>query len=388
MNKFNFYNPTNIIFGEGSISKLNELINQYGKNIMIAYGGGSIKKNGIYNDVINTLKEQNKNIFELSGIMPNPRLEKVYEGIKICKENNIDFILAIGGGSVIDCSKAIAIGAKTDRDVWTSFYKKGEECFDAIPLGTILTISATGSEMNNGSVITNWETHEKLCYTTKYMAPKFSILDPTYTYSLPREQIIYGSVDIIAHVFEQYFSYPDESNVSDSLAEGIIKTVIENLEIALENPTDYNARSNLMWASTMALNDVIRMGKEPDWNSHSIEHALSGIYDIPHGAGLAIVFPSWMKYVYKKAPDKFKRYAINIWKVNPQNKTDEEIALEGINKTKEYFSKIGAPVSLKEVNIPKEQIDEIAEIANINGNGSYMKLYKNDVKEILLGALE
>lgn len=388
MNKFEFYNPTKIIFGENSINKLNELIRPFGKNVMITYGGGSIKKNGIYDSVIDILKFENKNIFELSGITPNPKLDKVYEGIKLCKENNIDFILAVGGGSVIDCSKAIAVGSKIDKDVWDAFYKNKEVCKDAIPLGTILTISATGSEMNKGSVITNWETHEKLSYKTDYMFPKFSILDPTYTYSLPREQIVYGSVDILAHVFEQYFSYPDESNVSDDLAEGIMKTVIENLEIALENPTDYNARSNLMWASTMALNDIIRMGKEQDWNSHSIGHILSGLYDIPHGATLAVIFPNWMKHVYKNAPNKFRRYAINIWNIDPADKSDEEISLEGINKTREYFSKIGAPVTLKEVNVPKEDIDKIAKMFNFDGKGSYMKLYKEDVREILINAID
>ena len=388
MDKFEFYNPTKIVFGENSINKLSELIKPFGENIMLAYGGGSIKKNGIYNSVIDILKSENKNVFELNGITPNPRLEKVYEGIKICKENNIDFILAVGGGSVIDCSKAIAVGAKTDKDVWEAFYKNKENCIDAIPLGTILTISATGSEMNKGSVITNWETHEKFSYKTEYMFPKFSILDPIYTYSLPKEQIVYGSIDILAHVFEQYFSYPDESNVSDNLAEGIIKTVIENLEIALENPSNYNARSNLMWASTMALNDVIRMGKEQDWSSHGMGHILSGIYDIPHGATLSIIFPNWMKHVYKNAPNKFKKYAINIWNINPEGKTDEEIALEGINRTKEYFAKIGAPVTLKDVNISKEDIDNIVEMSNFNGSGSYRKLYKDDVREILLKAAE
>ena len=388
MNKFEFYNPTKIVFGENSINKLSELIKPFGENIMLAYGGGSIKKNGIYNSVIEILKSENKNIFELSGITTNPRLDKVYEGIKICKENNIDFILAVGGGSVIDCSKAIAVGAKTDKDVWEAFYKNKENCIDAIPLGTILTISATGSEMNKSSVITNWETHEKLSYKTEYIFPKFSILDPIYTYSLPKEQIVYGSIDILAHIFEQYFSYPDESNVSDNLAEGIIKTVIENLEIALENPSNYNARSNLMWASTMALNDVIRMGKEQDWNSHEMGHILSGLYDIPHGATLAIIFPNWMKHVYKNAPNKFKRYAINIWNINPVGKSDEEIALEGINKTQEYFAKIGAPVTLKDVNVSKEDIDKIVEMSKFNGSGSYKKLYKDDVKEILLKAVE
>lgn len=385
MNQFEFFNPTKILFGENAIGNLANQIKEY-KNILFTYGGGSIKKNGIYDKVIGILGQENKNVFELSGIMPNPRKEKVYEGIEICKTNDIDFILAVGGGSVIDCSKAIAIGAKTDKDFWKAFYLDWEECTGGIPLGTILTLSATGTEMNAGSVITDWENHVKTNYGTDYMYPKFSILDPTYTYSLPKEQTIYGSIDILAHVFEQYFSIPDESNLSDNLSEAIIKTVIDNLEIAIENPNDYNARSNLMWCSTMALNGIIGLGKEQDWNSHQIEHALSAIYDIAHGAGLAIVFPNWMKYVYKKAIGKFKRYAIAIWNVDAANKTDEEIALEGINKTKEYFSKIGAPVALREVNIPKEDIDKIVENVILTGEGSYLKPTKEDVKNILISA--
>lgn len=385
MNQFKFFNPTKIIFGENAIDNLTSQIKKY-KNILFTYGGGSIKKNGIYDKVITILKQENKNIFELSGIMPNPRKEKVYEGIEICKTNDIDFILAVGGGSVIDCSKAIAIGAKTDKDFWKAFYLDWEECTDGIPLGTILTLSATGTEMNAGSVITDWENNIKTNYSTDYMYPKFSILDPTYTYSLPKEQTIYGSIDILAHVFEQYFSVPDESNLSDNISEAIIKTVIDNLEIAIENPNDYKARSNLMWCSTMALNGIIGLGKEQDWNSHQIEHALSAIYDIAHGAGLAIIFPNWMKYVYKKAIGKFKRYAIAIWNVDIANKTDEEIALEGINKTREYFSKIGAPVTLREVNIPKEDIEKIVENVILTGEGSYLKPTKEDVKNILFSA--
>jgi len=386
MNSFNFYNPTQIFFGENSIKNLAKSIKDY-QNILLAYGGGSIKRNGIYDNVISILKAENKNIFELSGITPNPRIEKVYEGIKICKENDIDFILAVGGGSAIDCAKAVAIGSKTDKDFWQAFYLDWEKCTDGTPLGTILTLSATGTEMNSGSVITDWENHVKTNYGTKYMAPKFSILDPIYTYSLPKEQTIYGSIDILAHVFEQYFSTPDKSNLSDDLAEGIIKNVIENLETAIEKPEDYIARSNLMWCSTMALNGIIGLGKNQDWNSHQIEHSLSGLYDIAHGAGLAVVFPAWMKYVYKNGINKFKRYAINIWNVDTENKTDDEIALEGINKTKEYFSKIGAPVTLGELNIPKEDIEKIATTALVNGDGSYVKIYRKDVEEILKYAI-
>ena len=241
--------------------------------------------------------------------------------------------------------------------------------------------------MNAGSVITDWNTHIKTNYATDYMYPKFSILDPTYTYSLPKEQTVYGSIDILAHVFEQYFSAPDESNLSDDLSEAIIKNVIDNLEVAVNNPNDYIARSNLMWCSTMALNNIIGLGKVQDWNSHQIEHALSGIYDIPHGAGLAIVFPNWMKYVYKRAIGKFKRYAINIWNVDTNNKTDEQIALEGIEKTKEYFSKLGAPVTLKEVNIFEEDIDKITQTVILTGEGSYLVPDKKDVENILRSSL-
>lgn len=383
MNEFTFHNSTKIIFGENAIKNLANEMKPYGKNILLAYGGGSIKKNGIYDKVIGILNAENKNVFELSNIMPNPRKEKVYEGIKICKEKNVDFILAVGGGSVIDCAKAISVGAKTDKDFWKAFYINHEVATQAIPLATILTLSATGTEMDAGSVITDWETHIKTHYSSQMISPKFSILDPTYTYTLPTEQTIYGSVDILAHVFEQYFSSPEESNLSDNLSEAIIKNVIENLEIAINEPTNYIARSNLMWCSTMALNGIIGLGKDQDWNCHRIEHALSGIYDIAHGEGLAILFPAWMEYVYKKGIPRFKRYAINIWNVTTDGKTDEEIAWEGIVKTKEYFKKIGAPVSLTEVNIPKEDIDKIASQSILDENGSYIKITKEDAKKIL-----
>lgn len=382
MDRFDYYNPTRILFGENEIEKLAEQLKGY-QRILLAYGGGSIKKNGIYDKVICILQAENKQVIELAGIMPNPRMEKVYEGVKLCKDNNIEFILAVGGGSVIDCSKAIAMGAKTEEDVWEFYYKQRNNATNALPLGTILTLSATGSEMNMGSVITNWQTHEKIGYKAPCLYPVFSILDPTYTYSLPREQTIYGTVDILAHVFETYFSCPTESNLSDHIGEAVIKTVLENLEIALEKPEDYVARSNLMWSSTIALNGITRIGKEEDWKSHTIEHAISAIYDIPHGAGLAIVFPAWMKYVYKEAIPKFKEYAICIWNVKTEGKTDEEIALEGIICTENYFRKIGAPLTLHEMNILNPDIKQIAKTTGINGEGSYKKLYQADVEEIL-----
>lgn len=383
MNKFNFYNPTRIFFGENAIQNLGEQLVVYGKNILLTYGGGSIKDNGIYDTVVEILKSANKNIFELSGIMSNPRTEKVYEGIKICKENEIDFILAIGGGSVIDCSKFIAAGAKTDKDFWETFLINWENCYDALPLGTVLTISGTGSEMDNGGVITNWEENIKTSYGNELLYPKFSILDPTYTYTVPNNQLIFTSVDILSHIFEVYFSAPDSSNLSDDIAEAIIKNVIENLNIALENPTDYGARANLMWASSMAINGLLELGKEQDWMSHQIEHALSAFYDIPHGAGLAVVHPNYMRYVYKNAPTKFARYAKNIWRVDPSGKSDEEIALEGIERTKAYFKAIGAPTTLHDVNIPATAIDEIAKQTNVFPTSYAKSMTHQDIKNIL-----
>ncbi|GHV26328.1 hypothetical protein FACS1894176_06850 [Bacteroidia bacterium] len=289
---------------------------------------------------MNACQQAGKTVFELAGVMPNPRTEKVYEGIHICKEQHIDFILAVGGGSVIDCAKAIAVGAKTGKDFWETFYVQQEEATEALPLGTILTMSATGTEMNGNTVVSNREKHEKHGYSSAFLFPVFSILDPTYTYSLPADQTAYGAVDILAHVFEQYFSFPNEDNLSDNLSEAVMRSVIDNIETAIREAHNYTARSNIMWASTMALNTLIGMGKEQDRTSHNIEHALSGLYDIPHGAGLAIVFPARMEYVYKAGLPKFVRYAKQIWGVNGDGKSDEEIALEGIMKTKQFFKKI------------------------------------------------
>lgn len=383
MNSFVFYNPTKIYFGEKSIENLEEeIINKY-RNILLVYGGGSIKKEGIYNEVVKILEKLNVNVYELDQVLPNPDLEKVYEGIEICKEKKVDFILAVGGGSVIDCSKAISVGALTTEDIWQKFYVEKQECESALPIGTILTCIGTGSEMNNDSVITNYETKEKLNYPNDKTYPIFSILDPRYTFSLSANQTVYGAIDIMAHAFEQYFSYPNDLNLSDHISEKVIKFVISNLPIVLNNPTDYNGRSNLMWASTMALNNIIGLGKEQDWSSHNIGHALSTLYNIPHGATLSIIFPGWMKYVYKKSLERFKRFAIEIWEIEEKNKKDEEIALEGIIATQNFFKKYGAPTCLTDIGVTEQDFDKIINVIDIDNAGSYIKIDKNDIKEIL-----
>lgn len=385
MNSFEFYNPTKIYFGEGAIKNLSKELGKYGPNVLLVYGGGSIKNNGIYNDVMQQMSENSKTVYELSGVTPNPRTDKVYEGIKLCKENSIDLILAVGGGSSIDCAKAIAVGAKTDKDFWQAFYLDQEECFDAIPLASVLTLAGTGSEMDWGSVISNIETKVKTAYHTIYMQPQFSILDPTYTYSLPKNQLINGTVDMMSHIFETYFSEPNVSNVSDDLSEALLKNIIENITVAVENQKDSVARSNLMWDSTLAINGLTALGKEEDWEVHQIEHQVSAFYDIPHGAGLAIITPHYMKYTYKYGLEKYVRFAKNVWHVDPTGKTDDEIALEGIEKTAQFFKQIGAPSTLSHFGIGEEKLGEIAKTVNLGGG--YKILTAQDVENILKAAL-
>lgn len=387
MRDFTFHNPTKIIFGKDTITKLARELRPY-QRILLAYGGGSIKTNGIYDRVVEILNAEGKDFVELSGIMPNPRKEKVYEGIDLCKEHELDFILAVGGGSVIDASKLIASGSRTDRDFWQAFMLNNEEVYDALPLGSILTLPGTGSEMNTGGVITDWENNRKIGFLSPLQFPKFSILDPTYTFTLPREQMVYGMVDALSHIFEQYFSKPDESNVSDDLAETLIKSIIANLNVALADPLDYNARSNMIWLATLALNGLIRLGKDGDWMTHGIEHALSAFYDIPHAAGLAIVHPNYHKYVAKNAPEKFARYARNVWDIDAAGKSDYEVALLGIERTREYFRSIGAPTTLQEVSIPAESIDEIAETVEVYKTSYGGDLTTDDIKNILRMCLE
>ena len=382
MQNFTFHNPTELIFGKGQIEKLEEKLNEYGKNILLVYGQGSIKKIGLYDEVIKYLEKTEKNIVELSGIQPNPRLKSVEKGVELCQKHDIDLILAVGGGSTIDASKAISCGFYYEGDLWQMIKEDGE-LNQSLPLGVILTVAATGSEMNANSVITNWKTKEKLGFHgTVY--PSFSILDPGYTYTVSREYTACGIADIASHVFEQYFSHTANTPLIDRWAEDILSILIEESANVMDNPEDYGARANIMLCSTMALNGLVGMGKEEDWASHAIEHEVSAIYDIPHGAGLAIIHPNWMEYVLDEGEEKFAQYARRVFDIDGTDKSEREVALAGIQKTREWFNRMGLPSSLDDYDIRKADLETMAEKAVRDGKiGGYTKLGKEDVLKIL-----
>ena len=386
MNNFTYHNPTKILFGKDTTDRLAEEMKDRGENILFVYGGGSIKKNGLYDRVMRQLK--GKKVYELAGVDPNPRLTTVRQGIKICREKQIDFILAVGGGSAIDCAKAISIGALYEGDVW-DFYKGKAQPAAAIPVGAILTLAATGTEMHGNSVITNMETKEKIGFSgILLLHPVFSILDPCNTYTVPNHQLANGCEDMLSHLYECYFSFPDDTPIQDGLAETIMRTVFDQVFVALEKPDDYDARANLMWCGTLALNDIIPLGKDGDWGCHAIEHVLSAHYDIPHGAGLAIITPPYMKYLCRFNPAKYKQYAVNVLGIDPDGRSDYEVGLEGIAKTKALFKKMGAPVSLSEVGIGTEKPGLMANQVVHDGKiGNYSKIGAEELLQILKDAL-
>ena len=386
MKSFTYYNPTKIVFGKDCVqeSLVAELSN-YGTRVLLTYGGGSIKKNGIYHTVKEALEQAGKEVFELSGIMSNPRTTKVWEGIALCKEHKIDFILAVGGGSVIDCTKFIAGGAKLPDtvDFWQTFFLDHQPVTEALPFGVVLTMAATGSEMNNGGVITDWETQKKLSAYGPVLFPQFSMLDPTYTYTLPREQVAYGIVDMLSHLLEQYVSTPDDDNVTDSAIEGIFKNIVRNGRKSMENLEDYEARSNIMWGATLALNRSLGLGKDQDWMTHALEHALSAFYDIPHGAGLAIIHPAYLRWILPNATARLMRFAKEVWDIEQGTMSDADYALAGIEALEAYFKEIGAPSRLEEVGIPKESLPDIA-----NSCVRYPTAYSNLTAEDALAIYE
>lgn len=390
MENFIYYNPTKLMFGKGQLDGLKSELARYGKRVLLVYGGGSIKKNGLYDKVISALNEAEADVFELSGVEPNPRLTTVQKGIDICQNENIDFLLAVGGGSVIDCTKAIAAGAEYDGDVWDIISKK-TTAQKALPFGTVLTLAATGSEMNPDSVITNWETNEKYVWGSSVTHPAFSILDPEHTYSVPENQTVYGMVDMMSHVFEQYFHNVKNTPLQDRMCFAVLQTVIETAPKLLEDLQNYEHRETILYAGTIALNGTLQMGYFGDWASHTIEHAVSAVYDIPHAGGLAILFPNWMRHTLDHNVERFKKLMLNMFDIETEGKSDRDIALEGIDKLSAFWTSLGAPSRLADYDIGEDQLDKIADIAakemEYGGFGNFMKLGRDDILAILKASL-
>lgn len=382
MKDFVFHNSTKLIFGTDKEQLVGQESVVYGKKLLLHYGGGSIKESGLYDRVVQSLHEQDIEIFELGGVKPNPRVSLVREGVTLCKEHNIDFILAVGGGSVIDSAKAIAAGAKYDGDVWDFFTGKST-VKDCLPIGVVLTIPAAGSESSDGTVITNEDGLYKRATGHITMRPKFAILNPVLTYTLPSYQTACGITDMMAHILERYFTNEKNVELTDRLCEAALKTIINNAHTVLEDPTNYDARAEIMWSGTIAHNDLLGTGRIGDWASHDIEHEISGIYDIAHGAGLAIVFPAWMKYVHKHDVNRFAQFANRVWDVEVDLNHLEKTALAGIQKTEQFFSSIGMPVTLKEAGIGEEHFEEMAKKGTERGPlGNFVKLYEDDLVQI------
>lgn len=363
MQNFTFWNPTKIIFGEGTISQIGDEAKKFGKKALLVYGKSSVKTTGVYDTVVNSLQEAGLDVVEFSGVHSNPVLSHLREGIALAKHEQVEVVLAVGGGSVIDEAKAIAAGAKTDRDIWEFFLESTTSLQEALPLITVLTLAATGSEMNPAAVITNEETRQKFNIRTPAIFPKVSILDPTATYTVPRTYTAYGAIDAISHVIEGYFTGSDSwTPIQDRLVEGLVKTIMESAEKILKDPEDYQGRATMMWAATLALNGLPVAGIGGyGFPNHMIEHSLSALYDIPHGAGLSIVMPGWMTYASQKSPAKFAQFARRVFDIHED--APEKAAAKGIDALKAWFGKIGGPTSLSAGHIPPEDIETIAENA-------------------------
>lgn len=384
MKSFVFYNPTKLIFGKDQVKTLPDHLPAGTKNVLLVYGGGSIKKNGVYDDVMEQLNNEGAAVTELSGVEPNPKLTTVREGVELCREHDIDFILAVGGGSVIDAVKTIAAAAKYEGDAWDLVTRKAAPV-DALPFGTVLTMAATASEMNAGSVITNWETNEKYGWGhPPYTNPKFSILDPQNTVTVPKDQTVYGIVDMMTHLMEQYFHEETQSPVQDEMIEGVMRAVKDTAPKLLEDLSNYEHRETIMYAGTLALNGMMQMGYKGDWASHNIEHAVSAVYDIPHAGGLAILFPNWMEYNIDVQTKRFARLGEKVFGIETEGKTDKEVGLEGIKALRKFWSSLGAPETLADYDISDEKFDTIVDRAMKRGPfGNFSELQENDVYRVL-----
>jgi len=383
MNNFNFYSPTSFVFGKGRETEAGKYVKRFGgTKVLIHFGGGSVLKSGLLDRVKTSLANENITFTQLGGVMPNPRSGLVYEGIELCKREKIDFILAVGGGSVIDSAKAIALGALYDGDFW-DFYQ-GKQVEKALPVATILTISAAGSEGSTGSVITHENGMLKRAANSDALRPVFSILNPELTCTLPAFQTACGATDMMAHVLERYFTNTKDVEITDRLCEAVLLTVIKEAPKALANPNDYEARANIMWAGMVAHNDICGVGREQDWSTHQIEHELSALYDVAHGAGLAVMFPAWMKHVMHHDVMRFAQLAVRVWGCEMDFQNPENTAKQGIAKFEQFLTSIGMPIRFSELGAKAEDIPTMLKVLGLGTQtlGSFVKLTEEDVKII------
>lgn len=388
LGNFSYCNPAKLYFGDQSLDYLNTELPKYGKNVVLIYGGGSIKMNGIYDDVIKILEAQGKNVAEIAGVMPNPTLAKLYEGIEIARKHQADLLLAVGGGSVCDYVKAVSVSVNCEEDPWEKYFVRFEEpSCETLPVGCVLTMAGTGSEMNAGCVITNQETKQKIghVFADEKIIPRFAILNPRYTMTLPHRQMVAGIYDIFNHICEQYFSGEDD-NTSDYISEGLMRSVLHASRIANKNPQDYEARSNLMWTATWALNTLIAKGKSTDWMVHMLGQAVGAYTNATHGMTLAAVSLPYYRHILPYGLPKFKRFAIEVWKVNPEGKTDEEIAEEGLKAMEDWMKELGLAMKISELGATKDMIDGIAD-ATLLLEGGYKVLKREEVVAILKESL-
>lgn len=383
LGNFTYCNPTKLYFGKDAFDGLRAELPKYGKNVLLVYGGGSIKKNGIYDKVLAILKENGKNVFEDAGVMPNPTVEKLYEGCERARRANADLILAVGGGSVCDYAKAVSVSVHCAEDPWEKYYIRFEEpeC-EMIPVGCVLTMVGTGSEMNGGSVITNHAQKLKIGHVFgEEVFPKFSVLNPEFTFTLPRYQMISGFFDIMSHILEQYFSGEDD-NTSDYLAEGLLRSLLHSAEIAVRNPEDYEARSNIMWTATWALNTLIAQGKSTDWEVHMLGQAVGAHTDATHGMTLAAVSLPYYRHILPYAVAKFRRYAVNVWNIDPSGKSDEEIAAAGLDAMEAWMRKLGLVMNITDLGGKEEMLEGMVK-STLVMQGGYHILTESEIREIL-----
>ena len=382
LGNFEFCNPTKLYFGDESLEYLNTELPKYGSRILLIYGGGSIKKNGIYDEVITILKDNNKEVFEVSGVMPNPTIDKLYEGVQIARDNQIDFILAVGGGSVCDYAKAVSVSIHCDEDPWDKYYLRMEEpTCQIVPVGCVLTMVGTGSEMNGGAVITNPKQKLKIGHVFgDNVMPKFSILNPKYTLTLPNYQMIAGFYDIMNHICEQYFS-GDDDNTSDYISEGLMKSLIHSSRIAIKDPQNYEARSNIMWIATWALNTLVAKGKSTDWMVHMLGQAVGAYTDATHGMTLAAVSLPYYRYIMPYGLDKFVRFATNVWNVNPEGKSKEDIAKAGLDAMEEWMKELGLVMNITDLGVTEDMLEGLAR-STIVLEGGYKVLNHDEIIQI------